>query len=312
MSQIAIDVGKVGVLMGGTSSEREISLRSGRAITEALRHCGVEVIEIGEKGDIQQQILKEKIDFAFIALHGREGEDGSIQAFLQEYQIPYTGSDVSSSRLAMDKVDSKKKLQECGILTPRFHALCAKIDEPLQVETFPVVVKPSCEGSSFGMSVVRSEVDLPQAIKNAFKFDERILVEEFVKGRELTVGILGDQALPPLEIKPKSGIYDFHAKYTVGATEYVVPAPVSKTVATQLQQVALKVHAVFGCQDFSRVDFILDRSGNAFVLELNTIPGFTQTSLLPKSALSIGIRFEELCLRILELAVKRTQQKATP
>ncbi len=291
--------------MGGDSSEREISLRSGKAIAEALRSSGVNVVEIGEKGDIYEQTLSEGIDLAFIALHGKEGEDGTIQRFLEEHQITYTGSGVESSQLAMDKVLSKKKLKENGFLTPLFEVFCGKMDRNLRVEKFPVVVKPSAEGSSFGISVVQNESDLPQAMKKAFSFDENILVEEFVSGREITVGILGDQVLPPLEIKPKSGIYDFYSKYTVGATEYIVPAPLKESVSKALKEIALEVHTLFGCRDFSRVDFILDRSDNAFVLELNTIPGFTQTSLLPKSAQAIGIAFEQLCFRILEMAARR-------
>lgn len=307
-----MDYGKVGVLMGGSSSERHISIRSGKAISQALQSAGVNVIEIGEKGEnIPKEILAQEIDVAFIALHGKEGEDGVIQKFLEDHRIPYTGSGVAASQLAMNKIFSKKKLQEYSILTPRFQIRCAKTKEPLSIEAFPVVVKPSCEGSSFGVSVVRSKEELPEAVKKAFSFDDSILIEEFIQGRELTVGILGNDALPPLEIKPKSGIYDFHSKYTVGATEYLVPAPIPKKVAEEVQKIALKVHQLFGCRDISRVDFILDSSHNPYVLEINTIPGFTQTSLLPKSALAIGIRFEELCLRILELAMKRAALKTS-
>lgn len=301
---------KIGVLMGGNSSERDISLRSGKAIADALRQVGVEVVEIGETEDIYDGVLAEEVDLVFIALHGREGEDGTIQQFLEDHHVEYTGSGVESSRLAMNKILSKKKCTENGILTPQFEAFYAKIEPEKAFNKFPLVVKPSAEGSSFGMSVVSRKEDLRQAVKKAFRFDQEIMIEEFISGREITVGILGDQALPPLEIKPKSGVYDFYSKYTVGATEYIVPAPLPKEMVSELKATALKVHELFGCRDFSRVDFILDESNQAYVLEINTIPGFTQTSLLPKSAQAVGIDFNQLCLRILDMALKRRELDA--
>lgn len=301
--------GRVGVLMGGDSTEREISLLSGKAISSALRSSGVDVVEIGENEPLVEGVCENQIDIAFIALHGRVGEDGSIQQFLQEEGISYTGSGVAASKLAFDKIKTKKFLQENHFLTPPFEVICATIDKEIQPEQFPVVVKPAKEGSSFGVSVVHSQADLPIAIEEAFKFDQEILVESFIAGQECTVGILGECALPVVQIKPKSGVYDFQSKYTVGATEYQVLTPIGNSLSKKLQDVALKVHFGLGCRDLSRVDFIIDKNGNPTVLEVNTIPGFTQTSLLPKAAKAAGIEFEELCLRILELAQCRKNKE---
>lgn len=295
--------------MGGDSSEREISLRSGKAIAGALRRGGIEVIEIGEKEPVEEGVIAHSFDRAFIALHGRKGEDGQIQAFLEKQGIPYTGSGVAASRLAMDKVASKKKCIEMQFLTPHFEVFCVKIGQVPEVQQFPVIVKPSREGSSYGLEVVQNEAELKKAVENASAFDSEVLIEKHIAGREITVGILGETALPPVEIRPKSGLYDFYSKYTTGATQYLVPAPIETSLTTKIQDIALKIFRLFDCRDFSRVDFILDREGDPYFLEVNTIPGFTETSLLPKAAHAAGIGFDALCLKILECAFNRCEQK---
>jgi len=293
--------------MGGDSSEREISLLSGKAIAGALRSNGLKVVEIGEKEPVEEGIAQNPIDVAFIALHGRKGEDGGIQQFLEDREIPYTGSGVQASRLAFDKIETKKFLQKKRILTPPFKALCGKIEKDFIVESFPVVVKPSREGSSYGLTIVHTQEQLQEAIEFALSFDEKILIEDFIKGRELTVGILGGEALPPLEIRPKSGLYDYYSKYTAGATTYLVPAPIESSQTKKLKEIAEKVYFESGCRDFSRIDFMISDVGQVHVLEINTIPGFTQTSLLPKAAKAVGIEFDQLCWTILQSALKRNQ-----
>lgn len=297
--------GRVGVLLGGDSSEREISIRSGKAIAAALRSQGIDIVEIGEKEPVREGVLTSSIDVAFIALHGKGGEDGTIQQFLEDQAIPYTGTGVEASRLAIDKIRSKQTFIKKKVTTPRFDTVTSANASRIRVKQFPVVIKPSRQGSSIGVTIVRQVEELPRAIETALQYDTEVLVEEFVSGRELTVGILGDQPLPVVEIRPKSGIYDYTSKYTVGMTEYLVPAPLVAEEAARLARLGLQAHRALGCRDLSRVDILLDAKGGAWVLEVNTIPGFTQTSLLPKAAAAAGISFEKLCWNILELAALR-------
>jgi len=290
-------------MMGGLSREREISLKTGKAILKALTEKGytVTAIDVGE--DIGEKLVRGKIECAFLALHGRFGEDGTIQGMLELMRIPYTGSDVLASALAMHKVMAKKFLLCEKIPTPRFEVfqreeikkgLQKKISLPL-----PVVVKPAREGSTIGISIVREEEELIPALKKAVEYDEEILIEEFMKGKEITVGILEDIPLPMIEIVPKSGFYDFHSKYTKGETQYILPARISREKYLYAQEISLKAFQTLGCSGVARVDLMTDENENPFVIDVNTMPGMTETSLLPKAASYAGIPFEDLVERIL-------------
>lgn len=301
---------RIGVLMGGVSSEREISLKSGKAVFEALKEYFSTVIAIDLQTDdckeISRLIRSQRLDCAFIALHGRFGEDGQIQSILEELGIPYTGSGVNSSRLAMDKISSRRIFQINHLPVPRYIVLNKKtynsLFSPDQDFSFPLVVKPACQGSSVGMSIVDSLEDLKQAIELAFTFDENILLEEYISGKEVTAGILGQKPLPLIEIVPKKRFFDYEAKYQQGMTEYIMPASIPRGLTRRVQSLALKAHQLLRCSGCSRADFIIRDGNTPFLLEVNTIPGFTATSLLPKAARLAGIDFLELCLRLIELA----------
>ena len=297
---------KVGVLMGGCSDEREVSLKTGKAVASALKTKGWQVSEIDVDQHIWEKIRDEKIEVAFLALHGRFGEDGTIQGMLEIMGIPYTGSGVLASSLAIDKIFTKVILQNARILTPPFMVLKnieeLKGDSPLG---YPVVVKPSSQGSTIGIHIVKTKSDLKEAISDAFKYDRKVMIEEFVPGRELTVGILGTKVFPVVEIVPQSGFYDFKAKYTHGMTKYICPAPLEQDLSRSIQKLGLAAHSALGCRDFSRVDFRINEDGIPFCLEINTIPGMTDTSLLPKAAEASGISFPNLVERILYMALSR-------
>lgn len=302
--------GKIGVLIGGPSSEREISLKSGKAVFEALKNLGLDVEAVDIiTDDIKENIrlLKsKKIDCAFIALHGKFGEDGGIQRVLEEIRIPYTGSGELASRLAMDKIASRKIFFEAGLSVPRYKTLKKESRHNFKNEfRLPVVIKPATNGSSIGLSIVSKEDGLESAFSLAFSYDNDIIIEEFVEGRELTVGILEDKALPVIEIVPKNKFFDFEAKYHSGLTDYIVPAKLDKKTAKKVQEAAQAAHKLLDCFGCSRVDIILDRKDTPVVLEVNTIPGFTSTSLLPKAAKTVGIEFSDLCLKLLDLAYEK-------
>jgi D-alanine-D-alanine ligase len=254
-------------------------------------------------------IKAKKISCAFIALHGRFGEDGGIQGVLSKLKIPYTGSGVRASRLAMDKIASRKIFQRHRLLVPRYKIVSRVKSGKLNFNHlgFPLVVKPASHGSSIGLSIVAKSRDVRKAIDLAFKFDNRIMVEEYIKGRELTVGILEERALPVIEIIPKHSFFDYRAKYQKGLTDYVVPARLSLKVARRVKKAALTAHKLLGCSGCSRVDIMLDERNRAYILEVNTIPGFTSTSLLPKAAKKIGIDFVSLCVKLIKLAYEKTQ-----
>jgi D-alanine-D-alanine ligase len=294
----------VGVLMGGRSAERDVSLRTGAAILAALRRSGNRAVGIDAGRDLPQVLARRKVSVAFIALHGRGGEDGTVQGLLECLGIPYTGSGVLASALAMDKKQSKWIFRAHGLPTPDFEVVVRGVRGawPLERLETPVVVKPVCEGSTVGMSVVRSRGALPKALKTAFRYDPEVLVEAFVPGRDLTVGVLGDTVLPAVEMRPRGGFYSYRAKYTAGATEYLVPAPLTSRQAARTQDLALAAHRALGCRGAARVDFRLDERGRPLLLEVNTIPGMTETSLLPKAAGAAGIPFDELVGRILAAA----------
>ncbi|MBN1353969.1 MAG: D-alanine--D-alanine ligase [Candidatus Omnitrophica bacterium] len=299
--------GKILVLAGGPSSEREISIKSGRAVYGALARSGqdVELFEIDS--GLSENFGKKGADIAFIALHGRFGEDGGIQKILEDAGIAYTGSGVESSGLALDKIASREIFASNGIIVPRYMVVTdkTKTREILSSFDVPFVVKPRKEGSSIGLTVVKDPGKLSEALPLALNYDDRALVEEYIEGRELTVGIIGDETLPVIEIIARDAVYDYGAKYTQSDTKYIVPAELDKSIEAKARQGALKAHTLLKCRDFSRVDMRMDAGGNIFVLEVNTIPGMTERSLLPKAAMANGISFEKLCLKLVGMAYKR-------
>jgi D-alanine-D-alanine ligase len=294
---------KIGVMMGGLSREREISLKTGKAILKALAEKGYTVCPIDVGQDIVETLIKKKIECAFIALHGRFGEDGTIQGMLELMRIPYTGAGVLASALALHKIMAKKIFLCEKIPTPPFEVFQRQEigkDPPRKISLpLPLVVKPAREGSTIGVSIARTEEELVLAFKEAGKYDEEILVEEFLKGKEITVGILEDIPLPVIEIVPKSGFYDYHSKYTKGETQYIIPARVPREKYLNAQEMSLKAFRVLGCSGCARVDLMTDENGNPFVIDVNTMPGMTETSLLPQAASYAGIAFEDLVERIL-------------
>jgi D-alanine-D-alanine ligase len=287
----------VAVLMGGPSSEREVSLNSGRAVAKGLAQVGYSVVGIDVRG--REVILPSGVEAVFIALHGEFGEDGELQAELDLRRVPYTGSGAVASRNAMDKIVSKRCFEAEGIPTPAYAVVPSDGLMPMNP---PLVVKPPMEGSSIGCSVVTSESQWASALAEGARHDKSLLVERFIAGRELTVGILDDRPLPVIEIVAPGGSYDYSAKYTRGKTQYLVPAPLSVEETENCTTVALRVFRALGCRGFARVDIRMGSDGTPYVLELNTIPGFTETSLLPKAAACSGIAFPELCRVIMELA----------
>lgn len=283
--------------MGGPSSEREVSLRSGRAVAQGLRAAGYDVCEIVLED--REVNIPAGIDAVFIALHGEFGEDGGVQALLRERGIPYTGAGPEASRRCFDKIETKRVLMREGIPTARYEVL--RVGERPSLRA-PLVVKPARQGSSIGVHRVFTEQELLPALTDAWRYDREILVEEYISGSELTAGIVGDTLLPVIEVRAPEDFYNFDAKYTKGKTEYLVPAPIPETTARNCQDLAWRTFEALGCRDLARVDFRMDRQGHLFVLELNNIPGFTETSLLPKAAKAAGIEFPELCARIMNMA----------
>lgn len=298
---------KIAVLLGGISSERQISLRSGKAVAEGLRKKGYPVIEVDVDPTLPEKLRSEKVEVAVIALHGRYGEDGAVQGLLEMMKIPYTGSGVLASALAMDKILTKRLLQERGFLTPSFayfdtSQTTAKEFSRTFALSYPVIVKPACEGSTIGITIVKEASGLEKALLSAAEYDSKILVEEFVKGVEVTCGVLNGEPLPLIEVVPKSGFYDFQSKYTKGATEYILPARLSDDLLTETQEITLEIYRELGCEGVARADYIVDAEGQIFFLEINTIPGMTETSLIPKAAAHVGISFEDLVEKILDSA----------
>jgi D-alanine-D-alanine ligase len=330
---------KIAVLLGGTSAEREVSLASGLAVIEALRERGHSVFAIDPAlgyvpEDREEDLLPEGIhsappddleatlspasvatipqlasaDVAFLALHGGIGEDGTLQALLELSGIRYTGTGPLGSGIAMDKDVSKRLLRDAEIPTLPWRVARAPdftydADVVRDLITFPCIVKPSRQGSSVGLTVVQEPAALDAAIEEASRYDSEVLIERYVRGRELTVSIVGDQPLPPIEIRPKKGIYDYEAKYTAGMTEYLCPAPLDGELTAQVQLYAFRAFRVLKLHGYARIDFILAH-GELYCLEANTLPGMTATSLLPKAAAATGISFGELCERIVRLAAE--------
>lgn len=300
---------KIAVLMGGPGSERDVSLATGRGVSKALRSLGAEVVEV----DVHDEnfALPKDVDLAFITIHGTFGEDGQLQEILEERGVPYTGDGVEASRAAFDKILSKEKFREYDVVTPEWEVIEAGQRPTISV---PLVVKPARQGSTVGVVIVKDASELDSAMAEAAKYDRKLLIEKFVSGRELTIGILGDQALPILEIIPKGGFYDFNNKYPFlnpqagGAAEHVCPAKIDPNKAKQIQKQALHAFRALGLVVYGRVDVLLPDSGNPFVLEVNTIPGMTEASLLPDAAAVAGINYVDLCARIIALSRARAER----
>lgn len=289
----------IAVLMGGISAEREISMASGKAIAEALQGRGYQVSPVDvTKPDFD---VPAGTELAFIALHGTYGEDGQVQDYLAGKGVRFTGSDARSSRMAFDKILSKQCFEKYAVNTARYEIL--RHGQPRTLP-LPVVVKPPRQGSSIGLTKVMKEADWPAAMDTALKYDDEVMVEVFIPGRELTVGIVGQEVLPIVEIRAPQGHYDYKAKYTKGATEYVCPAPLDDESTRMCQQLAWKTFESLNASGLGRVDIRLTDGGEAYVLELNSIPGFTETSLLPKAAKAAGISFGELCEKIVRISLE--------
>ncbi|WP_425060778.1 D-alanine--D-alanine ligase B [Sporomusa carbonis] len=305
---------KIAVVMGGPSAEREVSLNTGRAILAALQEKGYNAVGIDlSPRHFVEQLNVEKIEVVFNAIHGLYGEDGLMQGTLEMLGIPYTGSGVLASAIAMDKAVTKRLFMAAEIPTPRSrlynknNAGYHLPDEILTEFGVPVVIKPTAQGSSIGVVIVEDAAEIGNAVAEAFKYSDRIIVEEFISGKELTVSILGNdkpEALPIIEIVPQSGRYDYKSKYTKGATEYIVPARLEPEITSLVQKIALDAYKLLGCRGIGRVDVMLDSNNKPYVLEVNTIPGMTATSLVPKAAASIGIGFADLCERILLMSAE--------
>ncbi len=300
---------KIGVLMGGMSSERNISLMSGEAIFSALNRLGYQTVKIDVDEKVCQTLLKEEVEVAFVALHGRYGEDGAIQGLLEIMKIPYTGSGVTASAVAMDKIMSKRIFIAEGIPTPDYKVLTEGDEESFykDIETgvpfsinFPIVVKPSSEGSTIGVKIIQDKADVREAVEEAKIYSSRIILEKYIAGAEITVGVIEDETVPTLEIVPKSSFYDYDSKYTKGMTEYLLTTSLDEDTDRRVQALALHVYRAIGCRGAARVDMIVDKEMMPWVLEINTIPGMTETSLLPKAAASVGISFDLLVERMLQ------------
>ncbi len=285
----------ISVLMGGPSSEREVSLCSGKAVASGLREAGYEVFEVDVKE--KELDLPGNTEAVFIALHGEYGEDGDVQARLEAMGMPYAGSGVESSRASFDKIESKRVFVDNNIPTPDFEVLKDGDERKMPL---PVVVKPPKQGSSIGITRVFEEDQWGPAMQEALKYDDTVLVEKYIEGRELTVGVVANESLPVVEIVAPGDWYSYKAKYTKGETRYLVPAPVSEETADLCRDLSLKIFKAFECSGFGRADFRMSEDGSVFALEMNSIPGFTETSLLPKAAAAMGISFSELCSRIID------------
>jgi D-alanine-D-alanine ligase len=309
-------VSRIAVLKGGRSLERQISLRSGGRVEDALGRLGHEVIAIDAGLDLIRRLRESAPDAAFIAMHGRDGEDGTVQELLEILGVPYTGSGVLACLRATDKVVAKYLMLEAGIPTPDFVAFSETAFRGLgaaetlaSIETrlgFPLVVKPSSQGSALGIKFARRAADVPAALVAAFSYDSRVLLERHVDGRDLAVSVLAGESLPVVEAVPREEpFYDFEARYEIGRTDFVCPADLPGGLDQRAQDMALRVYELLGCSGFARVDLMLAGDGELTVLEANIVPGLTETSLLPQAAEAAGIGFDELVARMLEPALAR-------
>jgi D-alanine-D-alanine ligase len=298
--------------MGGRSAERDVSLLSGEQIYQALIEKGYDADKIDVDENVVENLKKAGADVVFIGLHGRFGEDGTIQGLLEIMDLPYTGSGVMASAIAMNKAMSKRVIESAGIPTPPFLVLTSSSDFDVENEKniiankigYPVVVKPACEGSTIGISIVKNDSEIAAAIELAFSYDKEVVVEKFVEGTEITIGILGNDpaALPTLEIVTETDFYDYETKYTAGLSKHIIPARIPEEYRAKAQKVAIAAHRALNCRGYSRVDVIVDNEGTPHVLEINTLPGMTKLSLYPDSAKAAGYEFPELISKIVELA----------
>ena len=306
---------RVAVLKGGSSLERTVSLRSGARVEDALQRLGHDVVGVDVGADFVDRLVSGSFDAAFVALHGRGGEDGTVQELLELVGIPYTGSGPGACVRCWDKVVTKHALRDAGIPTPEFYAFSQAAFEDLgaakalpaiegQLE-FPIVLKPASGGSALGIKFARTAADVPGGLVAALSYDTKVLIERFVHGRDLAVSILDGEALPVVEAIPTGDSYDFEARYEIGATRFVCPADLTPEVTARAQELALATWRVLGCRGFARVDLMLE-GDELFVLEANAIPGLTDTSLLPLAADAAGIGFDDFAGRMLDLAVART------
>ena len=297
----ASEFGRVAVLMGGTSSEREVSLNSGANVLEALLARGIDAKAVDGIPALVEVLQQKKFDRVFNILHGGDGENGVLQGLLEALGVPYTGSDVLGSALTLDKIRTKQVWLSLGLPTPRYLRLAKGDDVHVAARSLglPVIVKPSCEGSSVGITRVFNDADLEAAIELAARYPGELLMEQLIEGQELTVGILGNQALPSIRIIPAGEYYDYHAKYVSDDTQYLCPG-LEGDAELEIRELALKAFEAAGCSGWSRVDVMRDKNGKLYLLEVNTAPGMTSHSLVPKAAREIGIDFESLCWRILE------------
>ena len=297
---------KIGVLLGGNSAEREVSLASGKAISAACKELGHNVLDLDPQIDVRLLVPDLlTVDLVFNGLHGGDGENGVIPGFLQSLGVKYTGSRTEASAICMDKRISKALVHRKDLLTPNWVSLANNDPLPSVGDmVFPVVIKPNDQGSTIGLTVVKDESELDDAIELARKFANVVLIEEFIVGKEITVTVIGDKAYPIVEIVPSHGLYDYECKYNQGMTEYFCPANIDKDLTKAIQESALKIHKLLGCRHYSRADFRLDENGKAWFLELNTLPGMTETSLVPKAAKASGLSFPELIQTIINEALK--------
>ncbi|MEI3604713.1 D-alanine--D-alanine ligase [Pseudogracilibacillus sp. SE30717A] len=306
---------KIAVLYGGVSKERDVSISSSKGIVEALKKNGHEVIGIDFHPKRLHEIIELKVDLVFIGLHGKYGEDGSIQGLLDMLQIPYVGSGVMASALAMDKFKAKQLFATKQIPIAKGERYQITKDSSIKDYvkeihsnfTFPFVIKPNREGSTLGLTIVEEESQTEVAIEKAIKSDEYILVEEFIKGKELTVPIMGkmneEVALPIIEIIPKNELYDYESKYSQGGSEHIIPARIDEKITERIKRYAVQAHQVLGCETYSRADFLLTDDGIPYILEVNTLPGMTPTSLFPDSASKNNLSYEEMIERFVQLTV---------
>lgn len=293
--------------MGGQSAEREISLQTGHAVCAALARLGYHVKPIDADAALPWTLRSKKVEVAFVALHGRGGEDGMVQGLLEVLGIPYTGSGVRASAIAMDKASTKAILQTHGIPVPRGVVLGGEYPKwvPPGGLKWPVVVKPSSEGSTIGVSIVRSSKTWRSALRRSYQYDSKTIIESYIEGREIAIGVIDGKALPAVEIQAPGGFYDFQAKYKKSETKYICPAPLLKGRLNRMQTLAVQAYDVIGCEGAARVDFRLSKQGRPVVLEINTIPGMTERSLLPMAAAQAGLTYDELVERMLKGAMKK-------
>lgn len=309
---------KVAVLMGGSSLERDVSLKSGRRVTRALKERGFDVLSLDVDMTLVPTLLEEKPDLVYIALHGQYGEDGTIQELLEIIDLPYTGPGPHASMIGFNKVLSKELFRAHGIPTPRYFTLSSTTIEDMGASKLlgiawdklggPVVVKPAEQGSALGVSIIGKQEDLPEALIYALGYDDRVIMEEYVKGREVAVSVIGNEeprVLPAVEVVPQGVFFDFESRYTPGKADYFIPARLEEGVREEVERIALEVHDLLRCKDLSRVDIIVGEDGTPYVLELNISPGMTEMSLLPLAADAAGINFDDLVEKLVEISLGR-------